>query len=700
MAAGGPEARCVAVLARGARKSYGDVSVLEGLDMTVLRGTVYGLLGASGCGKTTLLSCVVGRRQLDSGEVRVLGFKPGSKGSGVPGRRIGYMPQEVALYSNFTVRQTMRYFGCIFNMRPEDVQRTTDELLDMLDLPYPDRLVKTLSGGQMRRVSFAAALLHDPEVLVLDEPTVGMDPVLRDVIWRHLLQITSSGRRTIILTTHYIEEARQAHRIGLMRSGRLLDEDSADALMAKYRCESLEDVFLHLSVRQEQAAAAPEVLSDLNPSAQDVQEEDYKTTSEEFPMVEEINENRLFGVIGKSSMKALLFKNTISIFRDPSYLAFTFGLCVLAVSCVFMGVGYEPRALTLAVVNHDADARDPRCSGPLRAGSCHRDLGCRFLERLRPSVVLQEFHDSRESAAEAVRRGSAWGSLYFSENFTSEVAARLLVDSWLSGRPVPGAGDIQVQMDMSDQVISLIVQRELLTTYMEFVRSQMVACNISEKLANIPINIKPPIYGTESPTFLNYAAPGTLALMMFFFGVALSVWSITYERLDGLINRNIVAGITSFEIMLSYLVTQFLLMCGQAALIVFFGIFVYHFECQGSIWLAILLLLVQGVSGMSYGFLVSALFEEEITVAIVSLGSLLPMLFLCGVCWPLEGMPAVMKLFSEFVPLTLPVKGLRAIMARGWTLAHFEVYVSFLSSSAWIAVLFALCVVALRFKKL
>ncbi|KAI4460739.1 atp-binding cassette sub-family h member 1 [Holotrichia oblita] len=245
-----------AVCVRHAYKHYGTKKkpnrVLTDLNMTVAKGTIYGLLGASGCGKTTLLSCIVGRRRLNEGEIWVLGGKPGTKGSGVPGKRVGYMPQEIALYGEFSIKETMMYFGWIFGMATSEINERLKFLLNFLDLPGENRLVKNLSGGQQRRVSFAVALMHDPELLILDEPTVGVDPLLRQSIWNHLVQITKDGNKTVIITTHYIEEARQAHTIGLMRSGRLLAEESPQVLLSMYGCQSLEEVFLKLSRKQGQ----------------------------------------------------------------------------------------------------------------------------------------------------------------------------------------------------------------------------------------------------------------------------------------------------------------------------------------------------------------------------------------------------------------------------------------------------------------
>ncbi|KAI9558265.1 ABC protein [Daphnia sinensis] len=255
------------VMVRNAIKSYGvgsrRATVLQGLNMSVKKGSIYGLLGASGCGKTTLLSCLVGRRSLNSGDILVLGNEPGAPESGIPGPKVGYMPQELALYGHFTIKETLQYFGRIYNLKMSFVDAQAEFLVKLLDLPSGDRYVMTLSGGQQRRVSFAVAIFHEPELLILDEPTVGVDPVLRHSIWNHLISQSVDHSRTIIVTTHYIEEARQANMIGMMRSGRLLAEESPENLLINYNLSSLEDVFLKLCMKDEgndQERQEPEVL--------------------------------------------------------------------------------------------------------------------------------------------------------------------------------------------------------------------------------------------------------------------------------------------------------------------------------------------------------------------------------------------------------------------------------------------------------
>ena len=167
------------------------------------RGTIYALLGPSGCGKTTLLSCILGRKSLKSGHIAVFGGCPGDRSLGLPGGLVGFMPQDICLYSEFTIRETFEYFGRLQKLLGAwdchgGLEKELTELLDLLDLPEPSRRVSDLSGGQKRRLSFAVALLHNPNLLILDEPTVGVDPVVRARIWSHLQSLTTTGNVAVL----------------------------------------------------------------------------------------------------------------------------------------------------------------------------------------------------------------------------------------------------------------------------------------------------------------------------------------------------------------------------------------------------------------------------------------------------------------------------------------------------------------------
>lgn len=240
-----------AVYFNDVKMSYGQgkkkVQVLRGINMKVPEGAIYALLGPSGCGKTTLCNCITGRNKPTSGQVSVFNKTPGTSGSNIPGPIIGYMPQEISLFPDFTIEETLLFFSKLYRLDTRCAKDRVEFLVDFLELPDKKRMVANLSGGQQRRVSLAAALIHSPPLLILDEPTVGVDPVLRQVIWDYLVLLSTKEQLSIIITTHYIEEARAANVCGLMRQGRLLVEESPDFLMEKYKCPTLEAVFLQLS---------------------------------------------------------------------------------------------------------------------------------------------------------------------------------------------------------------------------------------------------------------------------------------------------------------------------------------------------------------------------------------------------------------------------------------------------------------------
>jgi len=225
-------------------RGYGRIQVLQGLGMTVDEGSIYGLLGPSGCGKTTLLKVILGFLAPESGKVEVKGEIPGSD--------VGYSPQEIALYPDLSIAETLRFHGRLHGMDADRILARQSWLIDFLDLPDPTRTVGKLSGGQKRRVSLAVALLHEPNLLLLDEPTVGVDPELRARLWDHLQEISANGT-SIVITTHYIDEARNANRVGLMRDGVLLAEDSPQSVMDSQSASSLEEAFLALCRREVKA---------------------------------------------------------------------------------------------------------------------------------------------------------------------------------------------------------------------------------------------------------------------------------------------------------------------------------------------------------------------------------------------------------------------------------------------------------------
>jgi len=242
-----------AVDVRGVTHSYDKKKdVLQKLDLQIEPGQIYGLLGPSGCGKTTLIKALLAQLDPKEGEIRVFGEKPGSANSEVPGHDVGYMPQEIALYDEFTIEQNLHFYGKVHNMPKKEFKKRSRYLCKLLDLKDPTgKNAGQLSGGQQRRASLACGLLHSPKLLILDEPTVGVDPTLRSKIWKYLGKISRDEGTTVLLTTHYIEEARRAHRVGLMRDGKMLRQGTPADIMKQTKCKTLEAAFLKICKKDE-----------------------------------------------------------------------------------------------------------------------------------------------------------------------------------------------------------------------------------------------------------------------------------------------------------------------------------------------------------------------------------------------------------------------------------------------------------------
>lgn len=219
-----------AIEVAGLTKNYGKVEALQGVDFTVPRGMVFGLVGPNGAGKTTLIKSLVGTLRPSGGEVRVLGFEP-LKDRTELRRRIGYMPQSPALYEDLPARDNVRFFGAAHHT-PE-LRKKVAEVLEFTDLAErAGDPVHTFSGGMKRRVSLACALIHRPQILFLDEPTAAVDPYLRSRIWKTFRELAESGV-TLFISTHLMDEAILCDRIAILRKGRVIVSDTPHEILER-----------------------------------------------------------------------------------------------------------------------------------------------------------------------------------------------------------------------------------------------------------------------------------------------------------------------------------------------------------------------------------------------------------------------------------------------------------------------------------
>ncbi len=241
VAMSGDASEAPAVEARDLRKRFGVVEALSGLSLAVPAGITYGLLGPNGAGKTTLIRAMIGLVRPDAGEVHVLGVPMPDKAVLA---QIGYMTQSTALYEELSVWQNVAFFAAMAGVRDH---AAIDEAIALVNLSARAHSpVNTLSGGLKQRASLACALAHRPRLLLLDEPTVGIDPQLRVQFWGHFRRLNAQGV-TIVVSSHVMDEAVRCDRLGFIRDGRILAEGSADELRQRAGAATLEEAFLHFA---------------------------------------------------------------------------------------------------------------------------------------------------------------------------------------------------------------------------------------------------------------------------------------------------------------------------------------------------------------------------------------------------------------------------------------------------------------------
>ncbi|GEP84847.1 putative ABC transporter [Staphylococcus piscifermentans] len=224
-----------------ARKVFGKQVVLEDITLELEKGQILGLIGPSGSGKTTAIKCLLGMEKLDAGEALVYDKR-------MPNRKvlnhIGYMGQELALYENLSAKENLKFFGNLKGLAGDKLNSEIDDYMKLVDLEGKLKdIVNTFSGGMKRRLSLAITLLAHPDLLILDEPTVGIDPSLRQSIWRELRQLSEAGQ-TILMTTHVMDEAERCDKVGLLVDGHIFALGTPAELKQRFNADSIEAVFL------------------------------------------------------------------------------------------------------------------------------------------------------------------------------------------------------------------------------------------------------------------------------------------------------------------------------------------------------------------------------------------------------------------------------------------------------------------------
>lgn len=600
----------------------------------------------------------------------------------------GYMPQDVALYDDLTIEETLTYFGRLYFMDRGKMKSQIDYLLQILDLPDRSRMICTLSGGQMRRVSFAAALIHEPPLVILDEPTAGVDPLLRSNIWKHLDTICKRSKVTVIITTHYIEEARQADKVGLMRQGQLLAEASPKELLSKFNLPTLEDVFLVLCTKiesdklkgalcEKEKENENEAIVRTNNMAR---KKHFQKLQRSISMrsMSRIKRFKVWFVHWWAMFATLYWKNYIRSIRHPMLLAFQYILPVVQIVLFGICIGGDPFDIKIAIVNEESP---PYLS----------DI---FINNLDPYFIDKYIYNTTIDAENAVKRNELWGYIHIQSNFSDSLIARLNAHNL--GDPdkyTIDASKVIIYADVTDKLISVTIERSLEESYQDFIKAVLKdEFDVSPQLATLPIVLGEPVYGSykhrNHKGYREYMAPGILTSVAFSMAYAVTSLVLILEREEKTFERNFVTGLTPSQVILAHTLIRMAFMLAQAFLLLFLTVYLFDIPSRGHILAAILLLMTQNLAGIAYGMLLSATFKQTHTAAVVAIGTIFFIFFISGVLWPVQAIPRWGRWFANIQPCTIPIATLRSILSRGWGFYDLNVYKGYAVSIIWTIILF------------
>lgn len=700
-------------------------------------------------------------------------------------------------------------------------------------------------------------------MLILDEPTVGVDPLLRQSIWKHLVTLAQSEKITVVITTHYIEEARQANVVGLMRHGKLLAEDSPDNLMAQHGMDNLEDVFLKLCISDSSRKAAklaglgldpsslaatpdlhpkfagltngekkaavlldanglpivqsntdrvmakkkrhfPSILTLNNNDVAKQQEQELKstyeqTTTDNFASVSIIvsddnnvinddnlgkkqakttnvednsqnssefstastgstattannndnnidlednqlhhrshinnnisnheskklspttflskqqnlldsegeitpdfivNRNNLRSMVPGTkyapkkvslstwfkSLMAVIWKNYIRLKRNPPVLIFEFLLPAVQVILFCLCIGGDPFDVPLAVVN---DEVIPQASKY-------------FLDAIDKNAIRQVPFSNLSDAIESVKRGETWGAIHIPDRYTQYLQERLTHPADITNETLTN-GTINIYPDLTNLHLALAMENTFRNAFIKFAKDTLNMFGYDPETAELPIRVEEPVYGTlKRNGYLEFMAPGVVISITYVMATGLTALAFILEKRDGLLERSLVSGVTTSQILLAHASVQVLVMIIQISLVLAFTFFVFEIPSNGPFFWVVLLILLQGCTGMGFGLLVSAVCDEENTAVMMLVGTFYTNLILAGIIWPLEAMPRWLRWFSYAQPQTLPTETLRNILSRGWGIGETGVYLGFGVTIGWLVVFLFAAGLCMRYSK-
>jgi ribosome-dependent ATPase len=609
----------VAIEAHGLTKRFGSFTAVDHVSFRIERGEIFGFLGSNGCGKSTTMKMLTGLLPVTEGEIALFG-QPVAENAMATRKRVGYMSQAFSLYGELTVQQNLQLHAELYHLPKERIRPRVDEMLDRFDLrgaaqTRPDNLPL----GIRQRLQLAVAVIHGPDILILDEPTSGVDPVNRDSFWELLIDLSRREGVTIFITTHFMNEAERCDRISLMNAGKVLAQDPPAKIVSNRHAQTLEEAFIGyledaIAAKDEGGKMMDEGIKEAPASARSASRFILHPSSFDF-----------------GRMWAYARREALEIRRDPVRLSFAVFLPMILMLLFSYGISFDIENLAYGVLDHD---RTPESREYL-----DEFAHSRYFREHAPIATYNELERRLQS-------GEIKLAIEIPPGFGRDLAQGRQPEAsvWLDG-------SLPFRADTSRSYVEVAHQHYLAgRAQRDALRAQH---DPSQWPLRPPLDLEVRMRYNQAFVSVNAEVPGSIMLNLLLIPAALAALGVVREKEVGSITNFYASPVTAAEFLVGKQLPYVALGLLNFVTLVALGVFVLHVPVKGSLLTLTVGALLYVVSATGFGMLVSTVVRTQIAaIFAVAILTILPAVNFSGLLTPVSSLNAVAKMIGLGFPST------------------------------------------------
>ena len=619
----------IAIEAEGLTMRFGDFVAVDSVSFRIRRGEIFGFLGSNGCGKSTTMKMLTGLLPASEGRAWLFGHEVNPHDLGTR-RRVGYMSQAFSLYSEITVRQNLELHAKLFSVPPKDIPGRVEEMVERFGLvDVIDSLPASLPLGIRQRLSLAVAMVHKPELLILDEPTSGVDPVARDAFWRLLIELSRRDRVTVFISTHFMNEAERCDRMSMMHAGKVLDSDVPARLVEKRGAKTLEEAFIGYLVEAEGGTAAPAS----QPPAADQADQPPAVPAEH-------GGGHSAGGFSLQRMFSYLWRETLELQRDPVRATLALGGSLLLMFVIGFGITMDVEDLSYAVLDRDQTTLSQSYTLNL--------AGSRYFTEHAPIVDYEDL-DRR------MRSGELSLAIEIPAGFARDVlrGQNVQIGAWLDGAMPQRAETVQGYVQGMHQ------------HWLQIQASERGGASMAGN-TNVETRFR---YNPDVKS-LPAMVPAVIPLLLLMLPAMLTALAVVREKETGSITNLYVTPVTRIEFLLGKQLPYVGLAMVNFLLMSLLAVTIFGVPVKGSFFTLALAALIFSFAATGMGLLASAVTRSQIAAMFFAMiGTLIPATQFAGLIDPVSSLEGSSKFIGEIYPATHMISISRGVFNKSLGLA-------------------------------